>query len=325
MNGLAGAIKKIIKCTLPAPIYRMFQKEYWRLKGELYDEKKFKKKMLAERKTLPVKNGSKVSILCNVWNTPSAFLRQMIESVLEQNYCNWELLLNNCSNIDNQEVEHMLLGYADEKRIKVFRTTNCGIAENTDFLLSQASGEFVLLMDHDDFLLPDTISEMMEAQQASGCDFIYADEIILFMSCRHLLKNIKKSFSMPALERENFINHPALIRMQILKKIGGFRSGFEGSQDHDLYLRICEETEKIHYLPKLLYVWRYNDGSFSARHLDICIESGRKAVQEHLNRMNIAAEVTAEKDRAVFTIHYLRTVIGIAFFAFWLYIMLSMF
>ena len=281
--------------------------------------------MLAARKGEPIKSGSKVSILCNVWNTPPDFLRQMIESVLEQNYCNWELLLNNCSDIGNCEVERILLNYANEKRIKIFKTANSGIAENTDFLLAQASGEFVLLMDHDDFLLPDTLAEMMEAQHASDCDFIYADEIILFMSCRHLLKNIKKTFSMAALERENFINHPALIKMQILKKIGGFRSGFEGSQDHELYLRISEETEKIHYLPKLLYVWRYNDGSFSARHLDICIASGKRAVQEHLNRMNIAAEVTAEKDRAVFTIHHLRAVIGIAFFAFWLYIISSMF
>ena len=303
MERLVRVIKKIVKRVLPSPIYRIVLKEYWRLKGELYDEKKFKRKMLAERKTLPIKSGSKVSILCNVWNTPLDFLRQMIESVLEQNYCNWELLLNNCSNADNYEVERLLLNYADERRIKVFRTTNQGIAENTDFLISKAAGEFVLLMDHDDLLLPDTLAEMMAAQQASGCDFIYADEIILFMGVSHLYKNIKKTFSMEALERENFINHPALIKMQILKKIGGFRSGFEGSQDHDLYLRICEVTEKIHYLPKLLYVWRYNDGSFSARHRDICIDSGKRAVEEHLKRMNITATVTAEKDQAVFTIH----------------------
>ena len=193
MERLVRVIKKIVKRVLPSPIYRIVLKEYWHLKGELYDEKKFKKKMLAERKTLPIKSGSKVSILCNVWNTPLDFLRQMIESVLEQNYCNWELLLNNCSNADNYEVERLLLNYADERRIKVFRTTNQGIAENTDFLISKASGEFVLLMDHDDLLLPDTLAEMMAAQQASGCDFIYADEIILFMGVRHLYKNIKKT------------------------------------------------------------------------------------------------------------------------------------
>ena len=272
MNWVVKVIKKIVKRVLPASLYNVVQREYWRLKGELYDEKKFKKKMLSARKTPPITNGSKVSILCNVWNTPPAFLLQMIESVLEQIYCNWELLLNNCSITVNCEVESILRNFANEKRIKIFRTVNRGIAENTDFLIAQASGEFVLLMDHDDFLLPDTIAEMMAAQQASNCDFIYADEIILFMSCRHLLKNIKKPFTMAALERENFINHPALIRMQTLKKIGGFRSGFEGSQDHDLYLRICEETEKIHYLPQLLYVWRYNVGSFSAKHLDVCID-----------------------------------------------------
>ena len=302
MNGLVGIIKKIVKYTLPSSIYRIVQNEYWRLKGELYDEQKFKKRMLTKRKSQPIKSGCKVSILCNVWNTPLNFLRQMIESVLEQNYCNWELLINNCSDAENEDVARVLLEYADDKRIKIFRTVNRGIAENTDFLIAEATGELALLMDHDDLLLPDTLSEMIAAQQSTNSDFVYADEIILFMTVRHLFKNIKKPFSMAALERENFINNPALIKMQILKKIGGFRSGFEGSQDHDLYLRICEETEKILYLPKLLYVWRYNDGSFSARHLDICIDSGKKAVQEHLKRMNISAEVTAEKDQAVFTI-----------------------
>ena len=303
MTWLVHSIKRFLSFLLPPQQYQCVQQAIWYLKGELYDEKKFRKKMLAARKSQAIENGCKVSILCNTWNTPENFLRQMVESVLEQNYCNWELLINNCSDADNCKVEQTLLAYADEKRIKVFRTANCGIAGNTDFLIAKASGEFVLLMDHDDFLLPDTLAEMVTAQQISGSDFVYADEIILFMGCRHLLKNIKKPFSMAALERENFINHPALIKMQILKKIGGFRAGFEGSQDHDLYLRIGEETEKIHYLPKLLYVWRYNDGSFSARNLDVCIESGRRAVQEHLKRMNIAAEVTAEKDRAVFTIH----------------------
>ena len=303
MIWLIRLIKRVLRVLLPQRQYQIVQREIWRLKGELYDEKKFKQKMLA-RKNVPVESGSMVSILCNAWNTPADFLKQMIESVLEQNYCNWELLINNCSDADNCDVERVLNDYAGEKRIKVFRTANQGIAANSEFLTGKASGEFVFLMDHDDFLMPDTLSEMMAAQQRSGSDFVYADEIILFMGCRHLLKNIKKPFSMAALEQENFINHPALINIQILKKIGGFRSGFEGSQDHDLYLRICEETEKIHYLPKLLYVWRYNDGSFSARRLDICIDSGRRAVEEHLERMNIKAKVTAEKDRAFFTIHF---------------------
>ena len=306
MIRLIRVFKRILKFVLPQQMYQVVQREIWRLKGELYNEKNFREKMLAARKSNAVEGGSKVSILCNVWNTPEDFLRQMIESVLDQNYSNWELLLNNCSDADNCEVEQLLLDYAQEKRIKIFRTANCGIAGNTDFLVNMASGEFVLLMDHDDFLLPDTLAEMMAAQQTDDSDFVYADEIILFMGCRHLLKNIKKPFCMAALERENFINHPALIKLSILKKIGGFRQGFEGSQDHDLYLRICEATDKIHYLPKLLYVWRYNEGSFSARHPDICIDSGRRAVEEHLGRMNIKAEVIAEKDRAVFTIKPIR-------------------
>ena len=272
------------------------------MKGELYDKKRFTAKMNAARKTAPVTGTLKVSIICNVWNTPLDFLEQMIESVLNQNYCCWELLLNNCSNADNIAVEEFLKKYSGEERIKIFRTANQGIACNSGFLLERAAGDFIFLMDHDDFLLPDTLSEMVAAQQLHDSDFIYADEIILFMEVGHLLKNIKKPFTMPALERENFINHPALIRRELLNAAGGFRDGFQGSQDHELYLRICEKTEKILYVPELLYVWRYNSGSFSARHLDICINSGKLAVEEHLARMNIKGRVSAEKDRAVFTI-----------------------
>ena len=288
MNKLIYVIKKTVKFLLPAQFHQFALREYWRLKGELYNEKKFKKKMLDSRKSQPIQNDCKVSILCNVWNTPLVFLRQMIESVIDQNYCNWELLINNCSDVDNEEVERVLLDYADESRIKIFRTVNRGIAENTNFLIEKAAGELVLLMDHDDLLFPDTISEMAAAQQSTDSDFVYADEYVLYMSFKHLFKNIKKPFSMEALEQENCINHPALIKMQILKKVGGFQTGFEGSQDHDLYFRICETTKKILYLPKLLYVWRYNDGSFSARHSDICMEARKKAVQEHLKRMNKA-------------------------------------
>ena len=107
---------------------------------------------------------------------------------------------------------------------------------------------------------------------------------------------------MTALERENFINHPVLIRKKIMDQIGGFREGFEGSQDHDLYLRLCENTVRVVYVPKILYVWRINKNSFSARYRHVCIDSGRRAVQEHLERMNIPGKVIAREDLAVFTV-----------------------
>lgn len=233
------------------------------------------------------KEDIKISILCNIWNTPKLYLLQMLDSVMNQTYLNWEFLINNCSDAEHAYVDEILQKYVSDPRVKMFRTENRGIANNSNFIFSKASGDFVLLMDHDDILLPEALKRLAAFQKIENSDFVYADEFQLEMRNMHFQENRKRSFSMKSLEQLNFINHPALIRRELLKKAGGFRDGFEGSQDHDLYLRVCEKTDKIAYVPELLYVWRINEGSFSERHLDVCINSGIKAVQEHLDRMGL--------------------------------------
>ena len=299
---LRSTLIKSARCILPQKLYRIFQRISWEFRGELYQEKRFSRKIVAPRKHVSVNGPFKISILCNVWNTPVPFLKQMAESVLEQNYTNWELLINNCSDDEHGNTGEFLERFTHDPRVKIFRTVNQGIGVNTHFLASHASGEFIFLMDHDDFLLPDTLERLSAAQQKENSDFLYADEFVLVMAEDHLLKNIKKTFSMAALERENFINHPALIRKTLFDRSGGFRAGFDGSQDHDLYLRICENTHRITYVPECLYVWRINPGSFSNRHPERCIDSGRRAVQEHLIRMNRPGKVTVSGHLAVFTI-----------------------
>ena len=294
-------LKRCAERILPAGIYLGAQRWYWKLKGEYYEPETFARRLLRGKKR-PTEGDIRVSILCNVWNTPPDFLSQTVESVLNQNYRNWEFLVNNCSDADDFRVNECLKHCGDDPRVRMFRTENRGIANNSNYLISQATGEFVLLLDHDDVLLPDALAVMMEAQKKENSDFVYADEIVLFMSVRHLLRTHKKPFSMSALEKENFINHPALIRKTLLEKVDGFREGFEGSQDHDLYLRLCEKTDKIAYVPRPLYVWRLSGGNFSANNLEKCIDSGRRAVQEHLDRMNIRGKVIADQKLAVFTI-----------------------
>ncbi|MBR7138351.1 MAG: glycosyltransferase [Lentisphaeria bacterium] len=299
---LRCSLKKVAHFILPQKAYRFFQRCIWRLRGELYEEKSFARKFITSRKHSAAVLPFRISILCNVWNTPIPFLKQMTDSVLSQNCTEWELLINNCSDEEHKHTEEFLERFTHDPRVKIFRTVNQGICGNTHFLASNASGEFIFLMDHDDFLLPDTLERLAAAQQKEKSDFVYADEFVLIMAEDHLLKNIKKPFTMTALERENFINHPALIRKSLFEKSGGFRTGFEGSQDHDLYLRLCENTSRITYVPETLYVWRINNGSFSSLHPEICIESGRKAVQEHLERMNIQGKVVARDDLPIFTV-----------------------
>lgn len=295
-------LKLICNKFLPPLFYNFLKKVYWNSKETAYHPRRFKKRIYAKRISAPVWKNMKISILCNVWNTPVDFLHQLVESVLSQNYRNWELLINNCSDCEHAYVDELLQKYALDARIKIFRTKNQGIANNSNFILTKACGEFVFLLDHDDILLPDTLEKLVAGQEKENSDFVYADEFVLQMDHMQLLKVPKKMFTMEALERDNFINHPALIRKSLLEQAGKFRDGFEGSQDHDLYLRVCEKTDKISYVPELLYVWRINEGSFSEKHLNICINSGIKAVQEHLKRMNIPGKVVADGNCARYKI-----------------------
>lgn len=161
---------------------------------------------------------------------------------------------------------------------------NLGIALNSNAAAKHAAGEFILLMDHDDLLMPDALEQLMKEQDQQDADFVYSDEFILQMQFKRIYHRHKQPFTMEALESDNFINHPALIRKSLFDSVGGFHSGFEGSQDHDLYFRLLEKTDRIAYLDKPLYVWRVNANSFSERCLDTCIQSGKRAIENHLAR-----------------------------------------
>ena len=189
-------LKKICKKFFPVSFYEFLRKIYWNFRGEIYTWQRFEQKISTQRVSAPVCRDMKISILCNVWNTSVEFLQQMLDSVLNQNYQNWELLINNCSDAEHGCVDEILQKYASDLRVKVFRTENQGIANNSNFILSKADGEFIFLMDHDDILLPNTLEKLADAQEKENSDFVYADEFVLQMAYMRLLKVNKKSFSM---------------------------------------------------------------------------------------------------------------------------------
>ena len=299
-------IRDILRKTMPFPVMEFLRRVYWRTIGR--DHLSFFRE--TERHALqlaPFCGGPRVSILCSVWNTRPVLLRQMIRSVMTQSYQNWELVINNCSDPSHPEVDAILARYAAaDSRITVYKMSNRGIALNTNAAADRASGEFIVLADHDDLLLPEALEHLVKAQCQKDADFVYADEYYYIMQYHVVWRKRKKPFSMKKLEEENYVNHPVLIRKTLFSQIGGFRSGFEGSQDHDLYLRLLEKTSKTAYVPEPLYVWRIHQNSFSQSSVQSCIDSGKRALEEHFRRIGLAAVVNNYKNETRYKVSFLK-------------------
>ena len=298
-------IKRVLKELLPLPVREFLRMVCWRMIGR-GDVSFFREAGRRGRQLAPVCDGPLVSILCCAWNTPPAFLRQMLHSIRKQSYRNWELVVDDCSDPSHPETGAVLMRFAAaDPRIKVGKTVNQGIVLNTNAAADRAAGDYILLMDHDDMLLPDALELLMKAQKREDADFVYSDEYYLQMPYHVIWHRHKMPFSMKALEERNYVNHPALIRKTLFSQLGGLRPGFEGAQDHDLYLRIFENASRVAYVPEALYVWRIHQDSFSQSSVRRCAESGKKALEEHFRRLNVAAVVECDPNETRYSVRLL--------------------
>jgi len=300
-----SAIRWVLRKMIPFRGREFLRMLFWRAIGRDHLAF-FLETARSGRRLAPVCDGPLISIICCAWNTRPAFLRQMLHSIRKQSYRNWELVVDECSDSSHPETGAVLMRFAAaDARIKVRKTVNRGIALNTNAAADRAAGEFILLMDHDDMLMPDTLERLVKAQQADQADFVYSDEFLYQMPYQVVWNRHKGPFSMTRLETENYVNHPALIRKSLFLEIGGLRSGFEGAQDHDLYLRLFEKSSKIGYVPRALYVWRLHPDSFSHSSMQRCAESGKKALEEHFSRLNVAAVVECDNHETIYRVRFL--------------------
>ncbi len=163
---------------------------------------------------------------------------------------------------------------------------NRGISGNTNAAIALARGEYCALCDHDDLLSPDALWRVAECIARETPDLIYSDEDRLTQSGRrHMDPHYKPDYCPDNLVSDNYFCHLSVIRTALLKEVGGLRSGFDGSQDHDLFLRLTEKTDRIVHLPYTLYSWRENFQSMSHQNLLRCLENGCRAVEEHEARL----------------------------------------
>jgi len=206
-----------------------------------------------------------LSVVMPVYNTPERWLRRAIESVRAQSYPHWELCLADDASPE-AHVRPLLEDYAKvDRRIKVcFRGKNGHISAASNSALELVTGEFVALLDHDDELAPNALFEVAQAlNRRPETDYLYTDEDKIDEEGRRFEPYFKPDFLPDLFYGQNYTSHLSVYRTSLVREVGGFRAGYEGSQDWDLALRVIEQTtpERIVHVPKVLYHWRAIPGS----------------------------------------------------------------
>lgn len=249
----------------------------------------------------------KISILVPLYNTPERFLREMIDSVRNQTYKNWELCLADGSDGANGKVGEICAQYQKEdNRISYQKIEkNLGISGNTNVCFSMATGDFIGLFDHDDVLHPSLLYECMKVICEKGADYVYTDEATFTSPNLDdlIVLHFKPDYSPDNLRANNYICHFSVFDAALLEKTGMFRPEYDGSQDHDMILRLTEVAERVCHIPKILYYWRSHPASVAA---DInaktyAVDAAKRAVHDHM-RDYYGIEVEVESTRAFPTI-----------------------
>lgn len=232
----------------------------------------------------------KISILVPLYNTPEPFLRDMITSVLNQTYQNWELCLADGSDAEHGEVGRICREYLEKDSRIVYQKLlkNEGISGNTNECLKLATGEYIGLFDHDDILHPSTLYEYVKAVNEQDADYIYCDETTFKNGDinKMLTMHFKPDYAVDNLRANNYICHFSVFAKRLLEGEELFRSRFDGSQDHDMILRMTDRAKHIVHIPKLLYYWRCHEGSVASG-IDAkpyVVAAAKGAVADHLKR-----------------------------------------
>ncbi len=236
----------------------------------------------------------KFSIVIPMYNTPVNFFTELVDCLKAQTYSNWEMCLADGSPQKNEELDPIIK--SDERIKYVFLNENKGISGNTNEALKLATGDYILLVDHDDLIpvfclyeLAKTINKNPEAE------FIYTDEDkIEGTKDKRCDPHFKPDFAIDTLRSNNYITHLSVFKKELMDKLGGFRDKYNGAQDFDIIIRATENTKNIIHIPKVLYHWRVHPNSTAmvADAKPYAYEAGIKVIEDHLERQGLEAKVT---------------------------------
>lgn len=248
----------------------------------------------------------KISILVPMYNTPYNFFEELVDCLINQTYSNWELCLADGSPKHNEELEKI---YKKDSRIKYkFLNENKGIAGNTNECIKMATGDYIALFDHDDLLPIFSLYEIVKCiNEHPEVEFIYTDEDkITTMDKPRFNPHFKPDFSLDFLRANNYICHFSVFKKELMDKLEGERSKYDGAQDFDIILRVAENTKNIIHIPKVLYHWRVHPNS-TASVTDAkpyAFEAGIPAIQDHLERVGLKGTVEHGQSLGTYRIRY---------------------
>ena len=243
--------------------------------------------------------GPVISICVPLYNTPEPFLRQLLDSVLNQTSPGWQLCLADASDDAHRPAVKKLVDEAAQKageRIRYKAIENKGISHNTNHAAALATGEYLALADHDDVLAPHAIYTVQKAIAETGAAFLYSDEALFTKKIeKPMVGHFKPNYAPDYLLCCNYICHLAVFRRSEFLAVGGERPECDGSQDHDLFLRLLERLEpsQICHIPQVLYYWRVHAASTSGgvAAKPYVAKAAKKAIADHLQRTGQQGEV----------------------------------
>jgi GT2 family glycosyltransferase len=277
--------------------------KYW-IKNNKIDLKRRNKikKELRKLKYHPL-----ISIVMPVYNVDLKWIKKAVKSIKNQIYTNWELCIADDAST-NPKLRKYLERISKQKRIKVvFREKNGHISEATNSALELAEGEFVALMDNDDYIYPHALAEVVKVlNEKPETDFIYSDEDKLEMTGERVNPFFKPDWSPDLFMSTNYLCHFTIARKEMIDAVGGFRKGYEGAQDYDLFLRIIEKTQNIEHIPDILYSWRKIPGSTASEYADknYAETNTIKALKDSLKRRKVKGEVSVGLFPGSFRVKY---------------------
>ncbi len=252
------------------------------------------------------------SIIVPAYNPKPAFFAEVMQSLRQQSYDNWQLCIADASASKKaEELARKFRIIYGEKRISfVHLKENGGISENTNAGIGIAKGDWFGFMDHDDLLAPDALYEMaLLINQDKEIEAIYTDEDQVEEGKKglvHQKPHFKPDFSPDLLRSNNYITHFFCVKGDIVDRVGGFRKEFDGAQDYDFILRCTEEAKKVGHIPKVLYHWRIHSSSTADNPLSkaYAYEAGKRALEGHLSRMGEQAKVAQLQHFGFYRVKY---------------------
>lgn len=292
-----GLFKTIKKCFVVVKNKEYIKHEYpygsyidWFKPNELFD------KQVAEQRKHKFKNNPKISIVVPMYNTPKNFFEELVDSCIRQSYTNWELCLADGSPEENKELRKI---YSKDERIKYkFLGKNEGISGNTNEALKMVTGDYIALLDHDDLLSDYALYFVVECiNNHPDVEFMYSDEDKINEKGDRYDAYFKPDFAPDTLRCQNYICHFSIFKKELMDKLEGFRSKYDGAQDYDIFLRMSEITEpsKIRHIPRILYHWRVHSEStakLDSNAKNYAFDNGVVAIQDHIDRLGLKGKVT---------------------------------